>query len=154
MVEQGLKDTLTPQTNTPTSDQMQNNTPVQSQHSIFPIILIVIGILEAFYFSFQLIALIVITPKITKLYQDIDAKPTVSPIMGIAFLATLLLFAIAQAYYGFWLKKLIRAKGSLPLKHKRVAIALLIISFVFGLFSLILASQLLTYTNLWLIFMI
>jgi|GEM_PF-5998662 len=121
----------------------------KNNYSVLPVILIILGLLETIWFSYYLITLILVIPKLGALYSNLNVKQTTSPYLAVLLVAMFVLIALAETFYGIWLNKLQKAQSGLPAKHKRIVkiiFALTILLFALWFVALVFSAVLPIYT--------
>lgn len=110
-------------------------------HSWFPILL---WIYAGVTLSVSLLQLFVLMPKLSTLYQELNApkRPT---LLAQNLLVVLIISALAQIVFGFFLRQKVKTIGELPKTLLWIAIIILVIDYLFlptaqgiALFSMIL----------------
>lgn len=122
----------------------QNNITIQAVqagsiciNSRLPTIVMILGIVEALYFLFMLVFYYLFEiPQLTEFYHD-SVVSIPNPYIWLLPQALFLIFPVAEAYYGFWLRKLQKTKNELPIKHKKIIYGIFIVTILLVIFQLL-----------------
>jgi hypothetical protein len=104
--------------------------------SPLPTVVMILGIIETLFLTLLFIYYLFLIPRLMQLYEGLNIQ-IANPYLQLSFQAIFIIFPIAEAYYGYWLRKLQKTKHELPLKHRRIIYSIFFITFLLFIFSII-----------------